>query len=143
MKRNNRSKHFQKILILFSAVVLMMLLCGCRTRISNNTEVVGVVHDESGMLQESYQMRRDELGIPVAEPPLFPGSESEDEDYDYDEYDESNDDFDSNEQEEPCRGRNCTGEGRERTKKNQLQPIRHQTVQLREPIAQEQGLLLA
>lgn len=98
MKRNNRSK-ISKIMILFSAVVLMMLLCGCRTRISNNTEVVGVVHDDSGMLQESYQVRRDELGIPVAEPPLFPGSESEDEDYDYDEYDESNDDFDSNEQE--------------------------------------------
>ena len=100
MKRNNRSK-ISKIMILFSAVVLMMLLCGCRTRISNNTEVVGVVHDDSGMLQESYQVRRDELGIPVAEPPLFPGSESEDEDYDYDEYDESNDDFDSNEQESP------------------------------------------
>ena len=98
MKRNNRSK-ISKIMILFSAVVLMMLLCGCRTRISNDTEVVGVVHDDSGMLQESYQVRRDELGIPVAEPPLFPGSESEDEDYDYDEYDESNDDFDSNEQE--------------------------------------------
>ena len=100
MKRNNRSK-ISKIMILFSAVVLMMLLCGCRTRISNNTEVVGVVHDDSGMLQESYQVRRDELGIPVAEPPLFPGSESEDEDYDYDEYDGSNDDFDSNEQESP------------------------------------------
>lgn len=100
MKRKNRSR-ISKIMILFSAVVLMMLLCGCRTRISNNTEVVGVVHDDSGMLQESYQVRRDELGIPVAEPPLFPGSESEDEDYDYDEYDESNDDFDSNDQESP------------------------------------------
>lgn len=112
MKRNNRSK-ISKILILFSAVVLMMLLCGCRTRISNNTEVVGVVHDDSGMLQESYQMRRDELGIPVAEPPLFPGSESEDEDYDYDEYDESNDDFDTYDSEEPVEEENIDQEDKD------------------------------
>ena len=112
MKRNNRSK-ISKILILFSAVVLMMLLCGCRTRISNNTEVVGVVHDDSGMLQESYQMRRDELGIPVAEPPLFPGSESEDEDYDYDEYDESNDDFDTYDSEEPVEEENIDKEDKD------------------------------
>ena len=65
MKRNIKS-NILRIMILFSALVLMMLLCGCRTRITNNTEVVGVVHDESGMLQESYQVRRDELGIPVS-----------------------------------------------------------------------------
>ena len=109
MKRNNRSK----ISKIFSAVVLMMLLCGCRTRISNNTEVVGVVHGDSGMLQESYQMRRDELGIPVAEPPLFPGLESEDEDYDYDEYDESNDDFDTYDSEEPVEEENIDKEDKD------------------------------
>ena len=76
-------------MILISALVLMMLLCGCRTRITNNTEVVGVISDDNGMLQQSYQVRRDELGIPVAEPPLFTGFGSEDEDYDGDEdYDE-------------------------------------------------------
>ena len=116
MKRNIKS-NILRIMILFSALVLMMLLCGCRTRITNNTEVVGVVHDESGMLQESYQVRRDELGIPVAEPPLFMGSESEDEDYDYDDYDDSYDDFDTNTQEDPA-GNEDINEQEEKDKEN-------------------------
>ncbi|MBR3200896.1 MAG: InlB B-repeat-containing protein [Mogibacterium sp.] len=112
MKKNIRP-YALRIMILISALVLMMLLCGCRTRITNNTEVVGVISDDNGMLQQSYQVRRDELGIPVAEPPLFTGFGSEDEDYDGDEdYDEdegfdsededvTDEDEDSDDEEEP------------------------------------------
>lgn len=88
MKKPDNTKYY-KIIMLMSAVLLMMLLCGCRTRISNNTEVTQMLSDEDGWIQESYQIRRDELGIPVAEPPLFtmPGSDEEvyDEEYEEDE----------------------------------------------------------
>lgn len=93
-----------KIIMLMSAVMLMMLLCGCRTRVSNNTEVTQALYDEGGWVTESYQARRDELGIPVAEAPLFtlPGSEEEatDEEYyeDYEEYDDS-EEYDESEEE--------------------------------------------
>ncbi len=80
-----------------SALMLMMLLCGCRTRISNNTEIAQTLSDEGGWIQETYQGRRDELGIPVAEPPFFnlakSDEETADEEYseDYEEYDDSED----------------------------------------------------
>ena len=94
MKRHSNS-YRSRIWMLISVMVLMMLLCGCRTRITNNTEVAEVVNDDSGMLYESYQVRRDELGIPVAEPPLFTGFGSGDEDYDDSEDYDGYDDFDS------------------------------------------------
>lgn len=87
---SRRNKFFiNKILILMSALLLVLLLCGCRTRVTNNTEVTNTLED-GGLLEESYQMRRDELGIPVAETPLFTGWESGDEEYVDDEeyYDE-------------------------------------------------------
>ena len=89
-------------MVFISTLMLMLLLCGCRTRITNNTEVGNVLTDENGILQESYQVRRDELGIPVAEAPLFKGTGSDDEEYtEYDEdYDLSTDDKE-NEYEEP------------------------------------------
>ena len=85
MNRQNKVRS-KKIFILVSALMLMLVLCGCRTRITNNTEVIQTLEDD-GMMQESYQIRRDELGIPVAETPLFKGWESDDDEYgDYDEY---------------------------------------------------------
>lgn len=77
-------------MVLITAAMLMMLLCGCRTRVTNNTEVGNMITDDSGMLSESYQTRRDELGIPIAEAPFFKGTGSDEE---YDEYDEEYDDF--------------------------------------------------
>jgi uncharacterized repeat protein (TIGR02543 family) len=100
----SRKTQFFKIIMLVSAVMLMMLLCGCRTRISNNTEVTPTLSDEGGWISDTYQVRRDELGIPVAEAPLFtlPGSEEEatDEEYyeDYEEYDDS-EEYDESEEE--------------------------------------------
>ena len=89
MKRRNTVR-VKRILLIISAFMLMVLLCGCRTRVTNNTEVTNVLED-GGMLQESYQIRRDELGIPVAETPLFTGWESDSEEYD--EYEDYYDDF--------------------------------------------------
>ena len=87
MIRDNKFR-IKKITVFISAMLLMLLLCGCRTRITNNTEVVNVL-ENGDFMQESYQVRRDELGIPVAETPLFTGWESDSEEYDdYDYYDE-------------------------------------------------------
>lgn len=87
MKKQIRT-YIVKILALVAALMLALLLCGCRTRVTNNTEVSSVVSDENGILQENYQVRRDELGIPVAQEPLFSWFDSEDEEYDegYEDY---------------------------------------------------------
>ncbi len=98
MNRQNTVR-VKRIAIIMSALMLTLLLCGCRTRVSNNTEVTNVLED-GGMLQESYQARRDELGIPVAETPLFTGWGSDSEEYDdYYEYDEEFEDFGEYEEE--------------------------------------------
>lgn len=86
-------KQIKKILLLTVLVFLMLLSCGCRTRITNNSEVYSTVNDESGYLYDNYQMRREELGEAIAKEPLIKGNadDSEDEeaieedlDYDYD-----------------------------------------------------------
>ena len=66
-------------MVLISAILLITLLCGCRTRISNNTNVGRRLTDVDGTVQELYETRRDELGIPVAEAPLFPSKGSDEE----------------------------------------------------------------
>ena len=84
-----RTNHLKlnKMLMLIAVLAMTLLLCGCRTRISNNTEVASTITDDEGWMQELYQERRDELGIPVAKKPFFTGTNEEDiDDYD-DEYD--------------------------------------------------------
>lgn len=96
MNRRNTSGK-KRILILVSVLMLMLLLCGCRTRITNNTEVTRTMQDESGYMSDSYQARRDELGIPVADAPLFDrGGSGEDDEYsdEFEEYDESYEEYD-------------------------------------------------
>ena len=73
-------KRLLKYLLLISVMMLMMLLCACRVRLTNNTEVASTIDDEDGWLLESYQMRRDQLGEPVAERPIIKGWEREEED---------------------------------------------------------------
>lgn len=101
---NRSDKTYKKrIMLLVSTVMMIVLLCGCRTRLTNNTEVESTIADESGMMTETYQLRRDELGIPVAEPPLFMGSGSDDEEEeeDWEEYDEEEEeDWEDEEEEE-------------------------------------------
>ena len=89
----NYKKTTRKYLLLMSVLMLMMLLCACRTRITNNTEVTSSITDEDGYLTETYDMRREELGIPVAQKPFFTGWGSPDEE-DYSDYD-GGDSFDS------------------------------------------------
>lgn len=85
--KNNTSKRIIRIAMIISVLLMMLLLCGCRIRVTNNTDVTTTVTDESGMLQESYQMRRDEIGSPVAESPLLWGRGSvEEEEIEYSEF---------------------------------------------------------
>ena len=84
-----------KILSLAAVLILMLALCGCRTRITNNDEVTNVMYDEDGYLSDEYQMRRDELSLSKAEKPLFTGfGTPEDEEYDYGDDAEMLDDYD-------------------------------------------------
>ena len=92
MRNNGRTK-LNKVLLLFTALAMVLLLSGCRTRLSNNTEVASTISDEDGWLQESYQMRRDELGMPVAKKPFITGSSDEELDG-YDDYDSAMEDLD-------------------------------------------------
>lgn len=87
----DHGKQLKRILLLTVLALLMLLFCGCRTRITNNSEVYSTVNDESGYLYDNYQMRREELGQAVAKEPLFKGNADEsaeeedlDEDLDYD-----------------------------------------------------------
>ena len=94
MRKNTRSK-LNKLLLLIAALVMVLLLSGCRTRISNNTEVASTISDEDGWLQETYQMRRDDLDMPVAKKPFIVGTKDEElEGYD-DEFERDYEDFDS------------------------------------------------
>ena len=95
----NKRIRIKRIMMAISVVMLMLLLCGCRTRITNSPEVTSVVNDENGFLQESYELRRAELSLSEAEDPLFTGlsnrNEEEDVDYDddpFDDYDEDDED---------------------------------------------------
>lgn len=82
-----KRKLILKYLLLISVLMLMMLLCACRVRLTNNTEVASTITDEDGWLTDSYQMRRDQLGEPVAERPIFKGFESGDDEEDYSDVD--------------------------------------------------------
>lgn len=83
---NRKRRLILKYLLLISVLMLMMLLCACRVRLTNNTEVASTIEDDDGWLKDSYQMRRDQLGEPVAESPIFKGLESDDEE-DYNDLD--------------------------------------------------------
>ncbi len=77
-------RQIKKIVLLGAVMVMVLTLCGCRQRISNNSEVGNTMYDESGELSYEYEYRRDELGLSEAKRPIFPnlgsGTETQDED---------------------------------------------------------------
>ena len=93
MKNNKRAK-LNMLLMLIMSLMMVLILSGCRTRISNNTEVAATITDEDGWLTEVYQERRDELEIPVAKKPFLTGTR-ENEDYSGEGYDQDMEDLDS------------------------------------------------
>lgn len=102
--RNTSVSTVRKILLLASVLILMLTLCGCRTRITNNDEVSNVMYDEEGYRQEEYNMRRDDLGLGKAPKPVFTGFGAPEEDYgDYDYGSDSQalEDYDPEAYEEP------------------------------------------
>ena len=62
-----------KFIFLAVVLILMLALCGCRTRVTNNSEVTNVMYDEDGMLSEEYDMRREELELSIAKKPIITG----------------------------------------------------------------------
>lgn len=80
----------RRILILATVLLLMLVLCGCRTRITNNNEVSNVMYDEDGTMHDTYDYRREELGLGTARKPVFTGLGGPSDDYD-DEYEYGDD----------------------------------------------------
>ena len=119
MKRN--TSRIKLIFLAASLLVMMLALCGCRTRVTNNNEVSNVIYDESGYMQEEYQMRRDELSLSTAKKPIITGwgsAEEEQEPY-YEGDSQTLEDYDpdvsteveSDEPEEPAATNNGSGSG--------------------------------
>lgn len=79
----NSKRIIFRILLLASIAILMVLLCGCRTRLSNNSDVYSRIQDD-GYLSENYEYRRDDLGLSIAEKPLINPDTGEDEEDEYD-----------------------------------------------------------
>ena len=102
MNSNNKA-FIRKMGILIAILIAMLALCGCRTRITNNDEASNVYVDEEGMLQDEYQMRRDELSLPKAKEPIFKGfggPAEDDEEFEYGDDAEALEDYDPEEYEE-------------------------------------------
>ena len=79
------ARNFKKKYMLLAIIMIALFaLSGCRTRITNNSEVSNIHYDEDGFLTETYQMRRDELGLSTAERPILPdlGTPEADDDFD-------------------------------------------------------------
>ena len=93
-----RALSINRIFLLIFILAAVMVLPGCRTRISNNTQVEPTVYDDSGYLGELYDERRDELSLSVAEKPIVnlrkadTDSEGDYDDTDTDDFDDFGDD---------------------------------------------------
>lgn len=72
MNRNTFRK-LLKITCIASVLIMMLCLCGCRARLTNNDEVLSAVYYDDEYMQYEYQMRRDELGLGKAKKPIFNG----------------------------------------------------------------------
>lgn len=79
-----RHGHTKKYILLVIMLIAVFILPSCRTRITNNSEVSNVQYDEDGFLSETYEMRREELGLSTAERPILP---------DFGSAEDNNDDF--------------------------------------------------
>ena len=88
---DNKRRLTNKYILLAILLIAVFVLPSCRTRISNNSEIANVQYDEDGMMSETYQERRDELGLSTAEKPLLPnlGSAETDDNDDFAEGSES------------------------------------------------------
>ena len=69
---DNKRRLTNKYILLAILLIAVFVLPGCRTRITNNSEVGNVQYDEDGFMSETYQERRDELGLSTAERPIMP-----------------------------------------------------------------------
>ncbi len=76
----------KRIMLVITMMLVMLVLCGCRTRLTNNDEVSNVIYDEEGYRYDEYQMRRDELGLSTAKKPIFTGFGTPEDDSDYYDY---------------------------------------------------------
>lgn len=76
----------KRIMLVITMMFVMLVLCGCRTRLTNNDEVSNVIYDEEGYRYDEYQMRRDELGLSTAKKPIFTGFGTPEDDSEYYDY---------------------------------------------------------
>lgn len=100
MKR--RSKII-KITMLMLILIVSLMLCGCRSRLTNLENATTTIEDEDGMLMDSYELRRYDLDLYETKESLFSGlsyaGDEEEEEYD-DELGDMMDEYDPYEEEE-------------------------------------------
>ena len=93
-KKSTTHSGIRKTVLLAAILLLALLLSGCRTRISNRTDIDYSVPDEDGTLKEDYDMRREDLGLEQAKQSIFHGLSlggGDYEDYDEEYYDDDED----------------------------------------------------
>lgn len=89
MTRSSINNRIIRILCLVIIVVFALLLCGCRSRLTNRTDANATVMDD-GVMLDSYEWRRSDLELSETQQSVFSGLNLSGgvEDDEYDEYDE-------------------------------------------------------
>ena len=76
--------------MLLMIVIISLLLCGCRSRLTDLDEATTTIEDEDGMLMDEYEMRRYNLDLYETKESLFSrfasAGDSDDEEYDDEEF---------------------------------------------------------
>lgn len=87
MKRHSKTI---KLIMLLMIVIISLLLCGCRSRLTDLDEATTTIEDEDGMLMDEYEMRRYNLDLYETKESLFSrfasAGDSDDEEYDDEEF---------------------------------------------------------
>jgi len=104
MKKTGFSRNRMIRLVgIFMVLGLALLLCGCRSRITNLPDATTTVTDEEGVVADEYELRRYELDLYETKESIFSGlvssSDSDEEEYD-EEFDDVMEDYESSDYED-------------------------------------------
>ena len=94
----------RRIICMIAAIAAALVMTGCRSRVTNLQDNANIVPDDEGVIQQEYEMRRDELDLHETKESLFSrfftGDAYDDEEYYDDEFDDRMDEYHDSEDEE-------------------------------------------
>lgn len=100
--RREKHRKYNRLLILAIMLAAVMLMSGCRSRVTNLQDTAHVIPDEEGMIQMEYEMRRDELGLSDTRESIFSrfftGDDTDEDDYYDDEFGDMMDEYHNTEE---------------------------------------------